>query len=100
MDASVEVCYNERMGKKDMLVIGVMSGTSADGIDVALARVSGGGKTRVRGELQAHATFPLPKEVRRAILRVAEGGATTAREISQLNFRLGLEFGDSVVRVC
>jgi anhydro-N-acetylmuramic acid kinase len=98
MDASVEVCYNERMGKKDMLVIGVMSGTSADGIDVALARVSGGGKTRVRGRLLAHATFPLPKEVRAAVLRIAEGGATSAGEISQLNFRLGVEFGDAVVR--
>ena len=83
-----------------MLVVGVMSGTSADGVDVALARVSGGGSTRVRGELLAHATFPLDQTVRKEILRVAEGGTTTAGEISQLNFRLGEAFGDAVLRGC
>ena len=100
MDAWMEVCYNERMGKKAMLVIGVMSGTSADGVDVALARMSGGGATRVRGELLAHTTFPLEKAVRKEVLRVAEGGATTAGAISQLNFRLGEVFGEAVLMAC
>ncbi len=83
-----------------MMVVGVMSGTSADGVDVALARVSGGGATRVRGELLAHATFPLDKVVRKEVLRVAEGGAIKTGELSQLNFRMGEVFGDAVLAAC
>ncbi len=100
MDAWGEVCYNERMGKNAMLVVGVMSGTSADGVDVALARVSGGGAFSLRGELLAHATFPLDKAVRKEILRVAEGGPITAGGLSQLNFRMGEVFGDAVLAAC
>ncbi len=94
------MCYNEPMGKNAMLVMGVMSGTSADGVDVALARVRGGGATRVSGELLAHATFRMGKAVRAEVLRVAEGRPATAGEISQLNFRLGEAFGDAVLRAC
>lgn len=83
-----------------MLVIGVMSGTSADGVDVALTRVSGGGTTRVRGELLAHATFSMDKTVRKEVLRIAEGGATTAGEISQLNFRMGEVFAAAILSAC
>jgi anhydro-N-acetylmuramic acid kinase len=100
MDAWGEVCYNERMGKKAMLVMGVMSGTSADGVDVALARIRGGGAERVRGELLAHSTVPLERAVRKEVLRIAEGGAVTAGEISQLNFRMGEIFADAVLAGC
>jgi anhydro-N-acetylmuramic acid kinase len=94
------VCYNERMGKNAMLVVGLMSGTSADGVDVALARISGSGSAPVRGELLAHITLPLDGSVRKEVLRVAESGAVSAGEISQLNFRLGEIFGDAVVAAC
>jgi anhydro-N-acetylmuramic acid kinase len=88
------------MGKNAMKVMGVMSGTSADGVDVALARVSGGGATRVRGELLAHVTLPLDKVVRNEVLRVAAGGPITAGELSQLNFRMGEVFADAVLAAC
>jgi anhydro-N-acetylmuramic acid kinase len=94
------VCYNERMGKNAMLVVGLMSGTSADGVDVALARIPGSGSAPVRGELLAHITLPLDGSVRKEVLRVAESGAVSAGEISQLNFRLGEIFGDAVVAAC
>ena len=82
-----------------MLVVGVMSGTSGDGVDVALARVTDRGG-RTSGELLSHATFPLGTAVRKEILRVAEGAAVTAGEISQLNFRLGEVFAVAVVAAC
>lgn len=83
-----------------MLVVGVMSGTSADGVDVALARVSGGGWSQLRGSLLAHTTLPFEPSVRKEVLRVAENGAITAGELSQLNFRLGQIFGEAVVVAC
>jgi anhydro-N-acetylmuramic acid kinase len=113
MDARVEVCYNERMRKNGMLVLGLMSGTSADGIDVALARVgeratrgqlTGRTKDRprhkIRSELVAHATLPMNAAVRKEVLRIAEGGACTAGEISQLNFHVGEEFAAAAIAAC
>jgi anhydro-N-acetylmuramic acid kinase len=100
MDDPAEVCYNGRMGKNGMLVVGVMSGTSADGIDVALAEITGGGSRKLRAKLLAHVTLPLEQAVRKEVLRVAEGGAVRAGEISQLNSRLGEIFGDAVVTAC
>ena len=78
-----------------MRVIGLMSGTSADGIDVALVRVSG----RV-AKVEDFAAFPFPPRVREAILRLGDGSATTTGEISQLNFRLGEIFAESALAGC
>jgi len=79
-----------------MLVMGLMSGTSADGIDVALARV-GGAPPELKSELLAHTTMKMKAAVRKEVLRVAECGACTAGEISQLNFRVGEEFAAAAI---
>ena len=72
--------------------MGVMSGTSADGVDLALAQVSGGGSARIRAKLLAQTTVPLEPLVRKGVLRVAENGAIRAGDLSQLNFQLGEVF--------
>jgi anhydro-N-acetylmuramic acid kinase len=84
---------------KSMLVMGMMSGTSADGIDVALACISGSvPRLSVKLEGHHHATFPAP--VRKTILRLANGSSTSAAEISQLNFLLGEEFARAAISAC
>jgi len=70
------------------LVVGMMSGTSADGIDVALVWIGG----RDSARLENFATVPYPAALRESILCVAEGERVTAGEISSLNFRVGEEF--------
>jgi anhydro-N-acetylmuramic acid kinase len=82
-----------------MLVLGLMSGTSADGIDVALARISGT-PPLLQTELLAHTALDFPLAIRNEILRVAEQQPTTAGEISQLNFRLGEDFADAALVAC
>ena len=85
-----------------MRVLGLMSGTSADGIDVALVRVTGRG-WRVRARLEKFCTFPFPARVRRAILRVANANRRTVlsvAEISQLHFLLGELYAEAVARAC
>jgi anhydro-N-acetylmuramic acid kinase len=82
-----------------MLVLGLMSGTSADGIDVALARISGK-PPRVKARLLNHTAVKFPSAVRAEILRVAEQRAITAGELSQLNFRLGALFADAAAAAC
>ena len=82
-----------------MLVMGMMSGTSADGIDVALAEISGA-PPKLRTRLVAHASRRMPDILRKEVLRIAEGAACTSGEISQLNFRLGMAFADAALGAC
>ena len=66
-----------------MRVAGIMSGTSLDGIDVAIVDVRKDGI-----EVVETRSSPYPGELRDAILAVSNTETTTAA-ISELNFRLG-----------
>jgi len=87
------------MSQKPMLVLGMMSGTSADGIDVALARISSA-PPHVDAKLLGHTSFSIPPPLRKEILRVAEQQPITAGALSQLNFRLGETFADAAIAAC
>ncbi len=82
-----------------MLVLGMMSGTSADGIDVSLARISGV-PPNLNAKLLAHTSSTFPSALREEILRVAEQQPITAGALSQLNFRLGELFANAVLAAC
>jgi anhydro-N-acetylmuramic acid kinase len=87
------------MSPHSNLVLGLMSGTSADGIDVALARISGT-SLHLTAKLLAHTCFKIPSVLRKEILCVAEQSAIEAGTLSQLNFRLGEFFAGAAVRAC
>lgn len=78
-----------------MIVAGVMSGTSADGIDVALVRIQGRG-FRSRLELLANYHFPYPAEVRRAILQSMNASSAKVADLARLNFALGELYAKAV----
>jgi anhydro-N-acetylmuramic acid kinase len=94
---------------KGELVLGLMSGTSADGIDVALvrinARASGASLRGSRGnqagglsaQLEGIYSTKYPAPVREAILRVANVGGSSSAEISQLDFLLGELYARAVL---
>jgi len=82
-----------------MLVLSMMSGTSADGIDVALARISGA-PPNLQAKLLGHTSDKFPTALRKEILHVAEQHSITAGELSQLNFRLGKVFADAASSAC
>ncbi len=81
-----------------MLVVGVMSGTSVDGIDVAVVDIRGAGFEQQVRPLAFH-TIPYPEAVRSAVLAISNAETHTSR-LSQLNFLLGELFGDAVVESC
>jgi anhydro-N-acetylmuramic acid kinase len=87
------------MATKAMLVLGLMSGTSADGIDVALARISGA-PPHLEARLLGHTSIRFPAALRKEILRVAEQHSCVAGELSQLTFRLGEVFAEAAVAAC
>jgi anhydro-N-acetylmuramic acid kinase len=80
-----------------MIVAGVMSGTSADGINVALVRILGRGLT-TRFKLLAHEEFPYPTNVRHAILDAMNAGSISVAQLSRLNFLLGENYAAAVLR--
>ena len=82
-----------------MRVLGMMSGTSADGIDVALARISGR-PPRLSASLVAHHHVSFSARLRESILQLANGGPTSTAEISHMNFLLGEEFARAAIAAC
>ena len=85
--------------RQSRLAVGLMSGTSLDGVDAALVRISGPAeKPAVR--LLSFVTVPYPPGLRRRLLQVAGGVACGAPEISRLNFALGEEFAAAALHVC
>jgi len=87
------------MTPKPMLVLGMMSGTSVDGIDVSLVRISGA-PPNLRIKLLNHTAIPFPTAVRKEILRVAEQNPVTSGELSQLHSRLGHIYADAALAAC
>ena len=81
-----------------MLVAGIMSGTSVDSIDVALAEICGIGLSADVDVVGFH-EIPFPEGVRDEVLKVSEE-AVGADRVSQLNFLLGRLFGEAVVEAC
>jgi anhydro-N-acetylmuramic acid kinase len=83
-----------------MIVAGVMSGTSADGINVALIRVTAasvGWARTPRLHFLAHAEYPYPKDVRRAVLAAMNSTAAGVPDLARLNFLLAELYADAVL---
>ena len=77
-----------------MIVAGVMSGTSADGINVALAELTG---SRPKLKLLGHLEFPFPAAVRRAILAAMNAEQARVADLARLNFLLGHLYAGAVL---
>jgi anhydro-N-acetylmuramic acid kinase len=92
-----------------MIVAGVMSGTSADGIDVALVRINGqiARKKRLESDtpqagslrlkLIGHAAYPYSKRVRQALLAAMNARAANVADLARLNSLLGELYARAVL---
>ena len=81
-----------------MIVAGVMSGTSADGINVALVQLSAREGGRPRHTLLAHEEYPFPAPVRRAILEMMNAELARVADLARLNFLLGELYAEAVAK--
>lgn len=79
-------------------VIGLMSGTSVDGIDAALTEIDGhGGSATVR--LVDFRTYPFPPEMRSRIFRLFDPASARIDQICNLDFLLGELFAAAVIHL-
>ncbi len=79
-----------------MLVVGLMSGTSGDGVDAALVEITGRGSTLKAKTLAAH-TVAYPRSLQQRILSASVSG--TVAEVCHLNVLLGEWFAKAALRV-
>jgi anhydro-N-acetylmuramic acid kinase len=87
------------MTQKAMTVAGVMSGTSADGVDVALVRITPTKDVaKPRLKLLSHTAFPYPKKLRDAVLASMDAPAMSTADFARLHWRLGEFYGDCIAR--
>ena len=82
-----------------MVVAGVMSGTSADGIDVAVVQIAPG-RRQPRLTLLAHEAFKYPAALRREVLAAMDAAATSSAALARLNWRLGIAYAEAVKATC
>jgi len=82
--------------KPAVKVIGLMSGTSADGIDAVLVEIN---KKSLKVKELLFKTFPYPKKLRQKILQASTASNPTLDEVLHLNFALGEYFSDAALKL-
>jgi len=80
-----------------MLIIGLMSGTSVDGIDAALVRIDGAPPS-LDWELAAFTHTDYSPQMREAVFKSFRPETGTVDHLCRLNFDLGRAFGDAALR--
>lgn len=82
-----------------MLAVGLMSGTSLDGIDAALVEIEGTGlSTKVN--LIEFETYKIEDDTKKEIKKACLEDKSSVDLICSLNFKLGYIFADAVLNIC
>jgi anhydro-N-acetylmuramic acid kinase len=79
-----------------MKVIGLMSGTSVDGIDTALVEIQGQGASLTAEFIQGE-IYPYPAALRQQILEVCGGAPLSMEQMAVLDDAIALTFAEAVL---
>jgi anhydro-N-acetylmuramic acid kinase len=80
------------------LIVGLISGTSADGIDAALIEVCEEGLS-IRVQVLAHDTYPYPEHLREQLLAAAYPDSSSVDLICHLNAAVGVCFAEAAIAI-
>ncbi len=86
------------LAKPERLIIGIMSGCSADGVDAAIVRIRGHGDS-LSWRLVRHETLKYSPKVRDMILRCSEPGSGDTATLCRINVLLGELFARATIHV-
>ena len=81
-----------------MKVIGLISGTSSDGVDAALVDIQKR-RGRVQIDLIAFEVYPYPKSLPRQLIDLASGLPQSVANVCHLNFYVGELFAEAARRI-
>jgi len=88
-------CLKEKQSRN---IIGLMSGTSYDGIDACLVNITGNGcSTKI--DIIGFEIFPYKEQIRKLIIEASQETTGTVGKICQLNFTLGKLFADAARQI-
>jgi anhydro-N-acetylmuramic acid kinase len=79
-------------------IIGLMSGTSVDGIDAALVEISGA-TIDLHVQFLAGLTYPYPKSLQNQILAVCSGASLSMAEFAELDDAIAFQFGQAALQL-
>ncbi|SNX46943.1 Anhydro-N-acetylmuramic acid kinase [Vibrio thalassae] len=79
------------MMSKEALYIGIMSGTSLDGVDTALVSIKGREITLLASDFLNY-----PESLKKGVLAICHGEETTLKHIGELDHQLGLLYAEAV----
>lgn len=87
------------MANDERLCLGMISGTSVDGIDTAIVRIAGHGRGATIG-LLAFETVPYADGLRAELLGIYDDTANAVARLCSLNFAVGEQFAAAALAVC
>ncbi len=80
---------------KPMTVAGIMSGTSADGVDVAVVRITDKGSHGRKLKLLHQSSYTYPRALRMQVLAAMDARIISTAELARLNWRLGIAYAEA-----
>lgn len=86
-------------GRESVLAVGMMSGTSMDGVDAAVVAMNLD-PVHPKIELRGFVSNPYPQELRDSLLDAASGAQMTAEEIAMLHSSVAIAFANAYFAVC
>lgn len=85
------------LSKEKRIVVGLMSGTSADGLDIAFIEING---SPLDGQIKllAYDSIPYQEEMREQILQLCNPAYATIDRVGSMNFKLGKFYAEAVLQ--
>jgi anhydro-N-acetylmuramic acid kinase len=89
---------NKIIGKKKKIIVGLMSGTSADGIDTVIIDVRRHGISTAFRQI-AFSTYPYPDGFKKLLMEISDVKSARLDTISRCNILIGTLFGEAVRKI-